>query len=322
MQPLPCTYCNTENTTTVNSYKHYWITCKDCGNMYRKRKERYAFDNGFFRFIFNKFPSLKFYLFPVKEIISNESVFYDSYSKDVTSRTAKGTKWEGMYEMVNSNLKEYEFDLAGKSVLDISGGPGFFAKDVLLNGAKRVVVTEYSKISADAMADYLGIESVKYDYNTDELDSCIDGKFDVIFLIYSIGFCNNLDKLVKSINSISNPGAIVYITYSPPTLGLSMRWQFDEYTYNKSWLPETITKHFSKLAFIEIIQEIEGSFSYKHNNDYPEKDFFWRPGFKNALASFILKNTRDYYIRKALKNKYINKELVQKNIRHIFKLSN
>ena len=164
------------------------------------------------------------------------------------------------------------------------------------------------------MKKKLEIEAIKFDYKSDQINECIDSKFDIIFIIYSIGFCDDLRNFVQSLRKLMHEESIVYVCYSPPTLGLMIRWQFDDYTYRRSWPIETVTKILSEIGMIEIAKEDEGSIRYNENK-YNQT--------KNPLAKLFTsahKLIEKYYINRALKNKFINKELVQKNVMQIFKL--
>jgi SAM-dependent methyltransferase len=312
-----CPYCKSMNGTKINTYKHYWITCNECGTVIRERKNHYTYDRPIFRFIIQKTPLRRLYgktLLPIKEVIEDEKHFYDYYN-DTAKKGVAGTKWEKVNQNVFVNLERYRIDVKGKSILDISGGPGFLTKD-LTPLAKRVVVTEFSQYAVDGMKKALEIEAVKFDYNTDQINECIDGKFDIIFIIYSIGFCNDLRNFVQSLKKIMHEGSLVYISYSPPTLGLMTRWQFDEYTYTRCWPIETMEKSFAEIGMVEMARIDEGSYRFDRN---------W---FKHAnpivsLFYGVHRVIGKYYLRRILrKDIKINKELVQKNILQIYKFRN
>jgi len=310
-----CPNCNRVNGTKINTYKHYWITCNKCGTVIRERKNHYPFDNWPFRPIIQKTPLRFLYgktLLSMKEVIGNKKHFYDYYH-DTAKQGVKGTKWEKVNQRVFADLERYCIDIKGKSILDISGGPGFLTKE-LSRLAKRAVVTEFSQYAVDGMKKALGIEAIKFDYNSDQIHECIDGKFDIIFIIYSIGFCNDLRNFVQSLKKLMHEESIVYMCYSPPTLGLMVRWQFDEYTYTRCWQIETVAKYFAEIGMAEIVRDDEGSYYFDEN---------WYNTARNPIVRLFQSVHRiigKYYLNRTLeKSNNINRELVQKNVKQVFK---
>jgi hypothetical protein len=300
----------------IDSYKHSWMTCNDCGTLIRERKKRYVFDNWFFRPIISNTPLQRVFgktLLSMKEVAEDEKKFYDYYYESA-KKGIKGTKWEKANEKVLGNLERYGISPNNKSCLDISGGPGFLTKQ-LASVAKNAIVTEFSQYAVDGMRSALNVEAVKFDYNSENVDQCLKGKYDIIFVIYSIGFCNDIRGFAQSLKKLMHEGCYVYLCYSPPTLGLMMRWQFDEYTYTRGWEPDTLIRVFTDIGMKLIAREDEGSYSF-------DKD--WFNSGKNAVSKLLRKTHRvigKYYLNKALRRKDImNRELVQKNERYLFKL--
>ncbi|MCS6955923.1 MAG: class I SAM-dependent methyltransferase [Candidatus Calescibacterium sp.] len=275
-------------------------------------KSSYFFDNWLFRQIILKTKLKSVYGSTLLRI--DGSKFYDYYA-DVVKKGVENTKWETSNKIVLENLEKHGIDLKDKVILEISGGPGFLSKS-MSKLARKVVLTEFSEKAVNAMKAELGIEAVKFDYNKDKIEECVSGKFDIVFVIYSIGFCNDLKRFVNSLRNIINERGIVYISYSPPTLGLMIRWQFDEYTYTRCWPVEVISKCFSEAGFQQIVFEDEGS--YRYDDDWYNND-------KNFIAMLLLKIIRiigKFYLFKSLiLNKSIIKDLEQKNILQIFQKS-
>lgn len=97
-----CPICGGVSGTTINTYKHYWISCNDCGNIFRHRKNKYLIPRILPEFIYNKMPlTFKRALLPMKDVIEDESKFYDYYLDILSSpNNAKGKterieKWGG-----------------------------------------------------------------------------------------------------------------------------------------------------------------------------------------------------------------------------------
>lgn len=299
---LNCSYCNSSNITVVNSYKHHWISCNDCNNVKRIRKDKYFFDKKIFKSVIYRTQNWNICeaILPKQEVINEETKYYDYYF-DTAKKGIQGTKWE---KVVNDTLKkliDLKIDLNNKTVLDISGGPGFLTAEIKKQ-AKKAILTEFSQLAVDGMAKALNIDAVKYDYNTDKLEEVIKEKIDVVLIIYSIGFCNNLPDFLSSLKKVLHKDSVVYIAYSPPTLGLMLRWQFDEYTYNMCYTYESMRRCFAEIGMFETYAEDMGSYAYDRG------------------TSGILKKVSNVYLRKALnKTNNINRELIQKNLLQVYK---
>lgn len=95
----------------------------------------------------------------------------------------------------------------------------------------------------------LGIEAVKFDYQTDRLRTVIEGTFDLVLIDYSINFCLDLAAFVRSLAEVVKPGGHVYVSFVHPTLGCFLRGQFDEYTYNALYRPATVDEAFTDAGF-------------------------------------------------------------------------
>jgi len=299
-----CPICRGHSETTINTYKHYWISCNDCGNVFRQRKTKYFIPRILPNFISNRIPTrIKRHFFPMKEVIEDESKFYDYYSDASSRGNAKGTKWEGQLNGIKERLGRCGVDLRGKKILDISGGPGFVVKE-LEGVAKRAVVTEFSQISVDGMKKNLGVEAVKFDYNKDKLHEVIKDKFDIVLINYSINFCLDLKAFVSSLRKVVHDGSVVMVSFVPPTLGCCLRWQHDEYTYNILYHPETVARVFAEGGFDLSCRDSDGSYYYMANRRF---------------IFFLF--TIPYRIVARRRHMNINRELIQKNMVYIFKVN-
>jgi len=186
-------------------------------------------------------------LYPVEEVIQSEDRFYDYYA-DTAHAGAAGTKWQDQIDTVTRRLNEVGIDLAGARVLDVSGGPGFLTQHIS-KLARRAVVTEFSDVAVEGMRKALGVEAVKFDYNADDLAEQVEGPFDVVLVDASVNFARDLLKFARSLRSICERPALAYVTFSTPTLGCCLRWQYDEYTYNILYQPQTVTTAFASAGF-------------------------------------------------------------------------
>lgn len=314
MHDVVCSNCSSVNLSTVPTYKHYWHGCNDCGTVHRERRARYPLDIPPVRTLITRTILNRIFgrtLLPVPEVVEEGRKYYDFYAQAAAAGAA-GTKWEPLTNRRLADFAKHGIEVAGKSVLEISGGPGFLAK-AMQAVAERVVVTEFSEQAAEGMALSLGIEAVKYDYNSDSLEQCVIGPFDVVLIIYSIGFCNDLRAFAHALKAVMHDNSVIYVCHSPATLGLMVRWEFDDYTFNRCWELETMARRFAEIGYPERVREDEGSYAY---------DFDWYDRAGTAVGTVLKRLHRSigrYYLRRALRStSSINRELVQKNIKQIF----
>ncbi|MFA6129457.1 MAG: methyltransferase domain-containing protein [Candidatus Omnitrophota bacterium] len=243
-----CEFCGGKKATVINTYKHYWVYCTNCGNIVRRRKKTYLLE--FIpKSIFLKLPKGKT-LFSMLNRNKDKDAFYDYYLGDNQGQgIVRRTKWEGELESLTKELSRFDISLQNKRVLDISGGPGFLVQD-LKNICKEAVVTEYSQVAVDRMKDLLKVNAVKFDYDTDKIGKVVNGKFDIVLIRASINFCLDIRKMLVSLKNILHQDSIVYVSFTPPTLGACLRWQFDDYTYHILYNPETLARLFAEEGLV------------------------------------------------------------------------
>ncbi|MBW3595861.1 MAG: class I SAM-dependent methyltransferase [Planctomycetes bacterium] len=296
-----CPFCENARLTIIQTYKHRWISCNNCGNVQRRQKARYAFEclpDFLFRLLpgrIGRFLSMSF-----KRKAQGED-YYDYYlaGAETGRATAHGTKWEGETERLTQRLADLGVDLRGKSVLDLSGGPGFVAQE-LSQICRKVVVTEYSRLAVERMRKHLGVDAIRYDYNCDDISELVEEKFDVVLIRWSINFCLDIRGMLASLKQCLNEGAVVYVTFVPPTLGACLRWQFDDYTFLVLYHPETMARLFAEEGLLAVARKDEGAYSYLQG-----------PRHK-VLSPFVF----PYRIVNRLK--MCNQEVSQKNLAMLF----
>jgi SAM-dependent methyltransferase len=220
-----------------NTYKSIWIQDLSTGNYERQQKQKYPLES----FINSLAPLIK----PVPKVRglipflgkkAQGADFYKYYIDYIIS--GNRGKWTGEMEAVIKRLHELGLSLEGKSILDVSGEPGFFASD-MRSLASKVVVTVFAKEVADAMIEYLGVEALKYDFNNDILSEAVNSsKFDFIFVRYAIGFCEDLDFFFKNCIKVLNTQGFLWISFSPASRAVCARWMFDDYTYLRQYTKE------------------------------------------------------------------------------------
>ena len=184
-----------------NTYKSIWIQDLSTGNYERQQKQKYPLES----FINSLAPLIKPIpkvrgLIPFLGKKAQGADFYKYYIDYIIS--GNRGKWTGEMEAVIKRLHELGLSLEGKSILDVSGEPGFFASDVK-SLASKVVVTSFAKEVADAMTKYLDIGALTYDFNNDILSEVIkNSKFDFILsAMQSISAKTQVFSLKTSSNS-------------------------------------------------------------------------------------------------------------------------
>jgi 2-polyprenyl-3-methyl-5-hydroxy-6-metoxy-1,4-benzoquinol methylase len=310
-----CPGCSAGEALEVDSYKHTWPVCVRCGTVSRVRKARYPLDRQPFRFLFRRTRLKRIFarpLLPDAAVVQDEKNFYDYYHS--TARTGEaGTKWESSNDQVMANLDRLGIAVGGQRIIDISGGPGFLTQR-LARTARQAVVTEFSQHAVDGMTHALGIDGVKFDYNHDRLPAVVDGRFDVVLIIYSLGFCADLRGFVRDLREVLAAGAVVYLAHCPPSLGLMMRWQFDDYTYVRSWPAAIVAEAFAAHGLREVARESEGSYPYDHA-------WFQHGRTATRALNQIIRGIGRSFARRAERIERLpNKELVQHNLRQVFRL--
>lgn len=244
---IRCPICSSQHLTRLNTYKHFCYVCNDCNNAFHVKKEgRYFFEWFLPRTIFRRVlpPKAFLRLFRDQGDISAAD-FYDVYAEECRNISDER---QSEVEQLLDQLSLAGIVIDGKAVLDISGGPGFVARQ-LKDRCARFVVTEFSSRATAAMADVMNIETIKFDYNSDRLGDLFPDRFDLILIRSSIIFCPNLDVFVASLGSVLADGGHVLIETIMPTLGEVYWWQQMEYKFPIIYSQETLEKFFYKHGF-------------------------------------------------------------------------
>ncbi len=313
---MHCTICGGTDFTLLDSYKHTWLWCKSCGTVYSERKTKYPAET--------LFPERLARLFTPKLAMN---VLYrsipDSYDRyaELCKKGIEYTRWASWPKYYTDLFRLLRIDLSDKSILDISGGPGFLTKE-LSKKCKRAVVTEYSQTSVDAMSKVLGIEAVRYDYNSDRLEDLIDGKFDVVLDIGSLNFCKDLPKFVESLKRVMAQDGVVIADYPQPSLGMCIRWQDPDYTHLALYRSNVVAKVFVQHGF-RLEKERQSCDPYMKDVLY--QTLFARDGRvaggKRKIARAVLTLPLiKLYLRKAkLKHLNVNQDLRQTYCEQVFR---
>lgn len=229
-----CPSCGANDFLTLDTYKRYWHTCLKCGTSVSEQKSSYAFG-------FLPYADLK------KSTTLNEEKMYDYFINQTHIDWAVG---EGQ-EFIRDYLKPSGLEVAGKTLIDISGGNGHFIKQLEKLGA-RITLTEFNKKTVAYAAKEHAFDAVfEYDLNAHDLPSLAKRKYDIVFARACIMFARDLGKFVTEVKNTLNAGGHILINHSVvPTLGVMLRTQLDEFSYFLLRQPETIIDAFTRAGFI------------------------------------------------------------------------
>ena len=317
-----CNFCNSTNIERVNTYKHYWFSCKDCGTAYSERKDHYPLSSavcskiikGVNKLAFNKLKFLERIYLPIDSVREDESKYYSQYKELLKNNdtSLKSTEIQ-QFKDISKYLANVGIDFSGKKVLMISGGPGICPK-AISEVAKELVVTEYSLETVKAMKKYLGLDAIQFDLNSDKLDDTFKGrKFDIVIASAVLGFCLDLRKFSDSLEKILSDDGVVFISHGAPTLGQMLFYQWDEYTALVMYKRETYLKVFNEHSGFKKIGEFD------HNYEI----FFFRlrqAGWKGLILYLF---TAPFWILYGLIalffNRGINKDFGAEAYRYVFK---
>jgi protein-L-isoaspartate O-methyltransferase len=208
----------------IKTYKHNWRRVAS-GDWIIENRSFYWL--GFLKFLGGRYEVFG----KQKDLALNPELIYEQ-------NNLNGQKFMNVSddELQKSRVKKFLEDqillnlIQNKRILDVSGGSGYFAAELIKYGAKSVVTTELSEHVVNFTKLNTGLKSFKYDINKDVLEKQVNqGAFDLILLRGCIEFSINLPELVHQLTSVLNDKGQVLITFIEPTLGCALRTQFDDY---------------------------------------------------------------------------------------------
>lgn len=254
-----CPICRSDDHVKINTYKHLWYVCNDCSSAFSQRKEKYLFSGRFYQFLFrilNKLAGgrlafIERNFLRVESVVSDQSQYYSKYAKYLADDDPVLNNWKAGFLEILKRLNELEIDPRNKKILFISGGPGIVAKQ-FEQFTKHITVTEFEQQTVDAMQKYLGLKSVKYDLNLDNLSTLFSGTFDIVFINSVINFSLYPKSFIAQLKAILNKNGIVYVNNDTATLGYMLTWQFDEYTPLSILHPEAFLRLFQATGFRKV----------------------------------------------------------------------
>ena len=247
MHPLPqCPVCSSEDYITLNTYKHYAHVCNDCNSVFHTKKNKYLLERLLPSRFIKKLLPRKAFLRLFRDEESPASEFYDVYTEECLNIS----EWrKSEYSQIKDILAKAKLSISPDwSVLDVSGGPGFLGYQLQKECAK-VVVTEYSQASSNAISNQFGLKTAAFDYTKEVLSDKVSGPFDLIMIRSSIIFCPDLDKLVKDMCRLLSANGHILIETILPTYGEIFWWQQLEYKFPIIYSQQSIESTFYRHGF-------------------------------------------------------------------------
>ena len=122
-----CPACSARDFVKLTTYKRFWYMCRACGTGWPEQREKYPLS-------FLKHADLK------KNVETAEGM-YDYFTTQVhlDHATKEAEEFHARY------LEGLGLDFDGKSVLDVSGGNGYFVKWFQDNLGAKASLTEYNE---------------------------------------------------------------------------------------------------------------------------------------------------------------------------------
>ncbi len=252
-----CKICNSPRTVSISVYKHIWTNCQKCGCAGRSGKNRYALDPILKVILANtkklsKIPKLRsiHLFFQTFDRNENGVDLYDHYLED-NKTSSHGTPWEGVSDLLYNDITEkITRNTKAISVLDISGGPGYVAKE-LSGKFKSITVSEFSPSTVSRMISLLHLDTFKFDFNKENLNNLTSKKFDLIMSRHSLNFVENLEDFCGQLEKKINSQGYVYLSFVLNNPQSIIRWQMEEYIYRYLFSPEYVSSIFKKFGFKE-----------------------------------------------------------------------
>src|SRR4051812_33982241 len=257
----PCPTCHGRDRLRIATYKRWWDLCRTCGTGTPEQRERYPLER-----------------LPV-DIFRRDAELDDAsiYDYFVTPSNVAAAKEEAA-EFVDGVLGGHGIDVAGKSVLDVSGGNGHVAAAMAGLGAD-ITLTEINRPALEYARRELGLHAVEYRFEESSIAPRVDGRtYDIVLLRACVMFSENLPGLLRSCREVMNDGGLLMIDRSvKPTLGTLLRIQLDEFSYLILRQPEAVAAACEEAGFAveERVDEVDAD-SYVNDHDMDGRRMFLR----------------------------------------------
>ncbi|PCH56238.1 MAG: hypothetical protein COC15_03475 [Legionellales bacterium] len=274
-----CKNCKGNKFNIIDTYKHSWKSCVYCSWLYCIPKDKY-FCSALIKILYCtlvKIPKIRALVSWMRPMLQGENLEnYDyTYKQDDTS--------DNSYKIFRDFLRDNKVTLQG-SLLDISGEPGFFARDAKQDFAD-VQLTTYQEATARHIERAYGIKAISYDYTKQLLSKICNSEFDIVTARYIMNYTDDIKKVIDEMVKVTKPGGYIYISVILPSHGSAVRWSLAEY-----YSPRVLFSLDSLLlAFAEqhcrcIFSGQEGDpLSYDFGMKYPLKFIYKFYSMKNKL---------------------------------------
>ncbi len=261
-----------QNYIKIDTYKSIWYEDVRSGNYRRQQKNIYRYEriSDLFKPLLQHIPlASKFVMLLGKK---GQGVDFYRYYSDIIMSGEKG-KWANQYKTTKEQLGEKGITVANKSLLDISGEPGFFCIDAR-SEVKQVIVTAFAESVVFAMKKYLELDGYEFDYQRHKIDDLFNkNTFDLVFARYSIGFCEDLSTFFQGIYNILVSEGHFYVSFSPASRAVCARWMFDDYTYLRQYTKEYVVGIAQENCFSLIGEWDEGHYRWDDNINKVQRIF-------------------------------------------------
>lgn len=231
MPDVTCKLCK-DVATEIDTYKRKWYFCHTCGDAWPVQKGRYSMT-----FLPNRL---------MKKSGESAAAMYDYFIEpghvEYSIRAA--------HEFLAQYVDPHKIDLAGKSIIDVSGGNGHFLMEVAKRGA-TVALTEINKPTIEYARKTHGIDVFEFDFDRHRLPKTVGRTYDIVFARAAIMFCRDLETFAADCHSALSNDGLLWINRSViPTLGVLIRVQLDEFSYAVLRQPENVIKVFERAGFM------------------------------------------------------------------------
>ena len=228
-----CIYCSSDKIFEINSLKHKWLFCNRCKNTKSIPKKNKTVFNyiSWLLILCNKILRIN-YLVDVlcyKEKSPEESYLY--YKPILEERKYENTKWWDYDTDFLKFLDQNDINIKNKNLISISEEPGFIYNKIK-NDCNDIVFTALNSEVATIMEEKLGVKTLVYNANTDDITKLVSKKFDIVLMRWVIGHVDDLEKFIQQIKKITHNDSIIFCNFQTSSLQLSIVFGYDDYTFS------------------------------------------------------------------------------------------
>tara|TARA_Y100000768_G_C23975161_1_gene682653 strand:- start:635 stop:1573 length:939 start_codon:yes stop_codon:yes gene_type:complete len=246
-----CIYCSSEEIFEIKSLKHRWIFCNKCKNTKSISKKNKTLFNyiSWLLILLNKILKKKNYLIDVlcyTEKSPEESYLY--YKPILEGQKYENTKWWDYDTDFLKFLERNDINIKSKNLISISEEPGFIYNKIK-NDCNDVVFTALNSEVATIMEEKLGVKTLAYNANTDDITKLVSKKFDIVLMRWVIGHVDDLEKFIQQIKKITHNDSIIFCNFQTSSLQLSIVFGYDDYTFSGLYDESYVVRLFEKNNF-------------------------------------------------------------------------